>query len=168
VKSEVYDKVATYIKEATEHFLNTGVAYLKADWTDKSIPSLIQGPQMRSYLRMVAKEHKRPFVLARTSSWYAWEMLNGKYQRNHGKIAKRVELTVPKRTRFDVLVASLLLVAEKTELYGWDALQHMPLTMKENNTNWQFVFRGEGIAQFEHFLNKCHTNPVFKVALGTA
>ena len=76
-QSALYVRVSDTIREATEHFLVTGIAFVREPvmsdltWRDKyreynKQPGMTREGLVRRFLRMVAKEQKRPFVYAHT------------------------------------------------------------------------------------------------------
>lgn len=174
--SPTYSLVQECLRETMQTFLETGIVVINAAWDDKSRPSLINGSQLRSYMRMVAKEMNRPFIYARTTTRHPYIHVPaaprrivggtyGRYVRDKSTVILRQELVIPCHERFHPLIAPLLLVAERTRCRYTG--EDNKVSVFTNTTTHSFDFSGEyGETIFKNFFEQCRTDPVFRVILG--
>ncbi len=160
-QSALYVHVSDTIREATEHFLITGIAFVREPvmsgqtWRDKyseyrKQPGMTREVIVRRFLRMVAKEQKRPFVYAHTGGW---------------RDASELFLMIPKKAFLHPIISSLLIGSRETSPQS-ARMTDIPLSHYTDMTNWYFFFRGEtGRRLFDAWYEQCRTDPVFRKAL---
>ena len=160
-QSALYVRVSDTIREATEHFLVTGIAFVREPvmsdltWRDKyreysKQPGMTREGLVRRFLRMVAKEQKRPFVYAHTGGW---------------RDASELFLTIPKKAFLRPVIFSLLIGSRETNPRS-ARMADIPLSHYTDMTNCYFFFRGEtGRRLFDAWYEQCRTDPAFRKAL---
>lgn len=160
-QSALYVHVSDTIREATEHFLITGIAFVREPvmsnltWWDRhreycKQPGMIREGTVRRFLRMLAKEQKRPFVYAHTGGW---------------RDASELLLIIPKKAFLRPVIFSLLISSRETNRRS-ARLPNIPLSHYSDTTNWYFLFRGEtGRRLFDAWYEQCRTDPAFRKAL---
>lgn len=160
-QSALYVHVSDTIREATEHFLVTGIAFVREPvmsdltWQDKcreyhKQPGMTREGLVRRFLRMVAKEQKRPFVYAHTGGW---------------RDASKLSLTIPRRAFLHPIIFSLLIGSRETSPRS-ARMNNIPLSHYSDKSNWYFFFSGEaGRRLFDAWYEQCRTDPAFRKAL---
>lgn len=160
-QSALYVRVSDTIREATEHFLVTGIAFVREPvisgptWRDKYREyrkqlGMTRESIVRRFLRMLAKEQKRPFVYAHTGGWCD---------------ASELFLTILKKAFLRPVIFSLLIGSQEADLQT-ARTTNLPLSHYTDMTNWYFFFRGEtGRRLFDAWYEQCRTDPAFRKAL---
>lgn len=169
-QSATYAMVASYIANKTEEYLRTGIASFTPPY-EKGVSSEEQrrayrkqlsvcgNTFVRAYLRQVAKELRRPFIVAeQTYSCGA-----------NTTIANWITLSVPKRKKLEKAVSALLLSAKDIKhRYGYYLLKEAPGIYRYNyhRSLWQFIFNGDGCeGLFQSFVQTWQADPDIRAAL---
>jgi len=152
----VIEKVTAGWRELADHIAQTGVCYLERDYTyndGAAAMKILSSPSTRRLMRGVAKELKRPFVVAEVVKCFAYKRNNvtNKYERTaKGCAISHHRLTVPRQKRTQKMVSMLLLLSSPYSCFGDNnaAVVRFPLA-----TVWRFTFQGErGKELFENFM----------------
>lgn len=145
---KTHELVQRELKRITKEFLRTGLAYVCADHTDRSVPTILKTKSVNSYLRAVAKEAGMPLVVARRTDYYPWLppglRKNGK-ARDRSETRSYIELTVPVGPKYSELLRPLDLIASD---YSLDALCWYGPTLKSVR---YIHFQRAGVEAFEGF-----------------
>lgn len=165
---KTYTKVEGHIRTATENYISLGVAIVEDEWSKRlymakanATPwvdvrsarrreylSITSHTFVRAYLRAVAKELKRPFVVATDR-------------------CTSIVLTFPKRKRLEPCYASFLLAPHANDI-DRDSLAAAPIYYRSSRTILYVTFQGdEGRKMFNAFIERCRADPEYKKALGT-
>jgi hypothetical protein len=143
--------LAQRLRAATQGFFATGVGYADA-WLDFTLRRLAN-VNPSTYFRELATEHGRPAIHAIEQSLY------------YGGTTA-VELRLPRTQRLDIIVGQLVLLASEAK-YRYAIGRNAGILDKIETTRSRFFYfkGGEGKALFEHWLNQCRTDPVFRISL---
>lgn len=165
---KTYTKVEGHIRTTTENYISLGVAVVEDEWSKRFYTakanniswadalrahrreylSITSHTFVRSYLRVVAKELKRPFVVAT----------------NRGT---SIMLELPKRKRLEPCYAGFLLAPCANDM-GRDSLMAAPIYYRPRKTILYVFFQGDaGRVMFNTFLERCRTDPEYRKALRT-
>jgi hypothetical protein len=167
--SPTYRSVNDALREMTERFLETGVAWHKYPdirglelaerrkvW--RSQLALLGHSVTRSYLRQVAKDFKRPFVHAETRMWG---------EGDHSMWM--TELVIPNQKRLANITSVLTLAAKDVTGQGHYHLRsgtEGPVLRRERRSITHFAFHGEtGHQIFDNWIEMCRTEPLFRIAM---
>ncbi len=159
-----YTKAMSLINGAVESFIETGVAVIRgtdmsgidySDWKAKfkryrtENTSIATPMFVRSFVRKVAQDLKRPIVFAVVDGW----------------AGERVTVTIKKLKRNEVVAAPFLLALESDS--RWRKVDpKTPLWGHQDKTNWYFHFDGpNGRKAFEAWFEQCKTDPAFRKAM---
>ncbi len=154
-RAAVLDRTIEKLEASVREFMETGICVVRDRYyrsrEKDGLPSFTKGSQMRGFLRMVAKDLKRPFVLADVCQ-------------DEEKV-RWVTLSIPRIKRLHNLISALLLVS--SEHYGnrWRIPDNVPVARVDQGNAWVFHFQKEGIEIFDNFLNQCRTDPIFRICL---
>jgi len=141
-----------------EGIATTGVLHFKREYTSKETESsLLNSPSICRVMRSVARELKKPFVVAQETVYcpYEHDPLSNKYKRNRAEMHRYCSLKVPRQKRTEKMVAALLLVSTPVQ---FNERRDSPVTHVPPGSVWTFCFEGdEGVEHFEHFLAQART-----------
>jgi len=151
-----------------EQFVEGGVAVLPR-WNEREgeiVTRITTTHMVRSYLRVVARDLKRPFVCA--LSYRPWSRITvaGAYERTP---VHEWLVHIPHRVSLAPIVAPLIMLTEANSnhegRYG-HAIDPAKSSWWKRKTIDTFTIRGEmDIRFFEAWLEKCRTDPVYRKAL---
>jgi len=163
--SRTFNKVEGHIRKMTDDYLSLGVAVLNDSWGEacrnagsdydqarrdyrRDYLSITSSTFVRAYLREVAKECKRPFIVA--------------------EICERATtLTVPVQKRLEPLYAGFLLTTQSKEL-SHSELKDTPIYYRAGKTIITVTFQGkQGAEMFEKFIERCRIDEDYRKVLRT-
>lgn len=154
-------KEVNYVSQVLQHYLDTGVCVIERDYTSRE-RDLSPKPSLRAFVRAVAKDLKRPFLVAQTTTYFAWT--TGGRDKKSTPVQTPTALTIPKTIGLSSVYSGLLLASPEPSNDRW-AQNGLPLWRHDTKTTVTFFFQGEGLQAFHNFIEQCRTNPVFRIAL---
>lgn len=146
------------LEHETREFLNLGVAVVHEGWDFE----VAQATNMTAvnYFKQIQRDAAKPFVLMEEKSGRVKEYHNGAMY-----IASCWKLTAPKAPRLKNVIAPLLLVAET----NFPDDRQPPVVLEKHDRTWViWFFDAMGETLREGWLEKCKTDPIFRVCLDTA
>lgn len=149
----------------TRHLFETGVGLIEVDRTGVKNSGRISLHEHRRFIKALQRELGTPRIVAeriiftplvREANSHKWI--------KEDRTEVKVELALPKIKRLRVVVAPLLLVAEKLR-----PGRYPPVVIYDQGVSaWRFIFRGEdGLAIYDGFIDRCRTDPICRIAIGT-
>lgn len=159
--TRTFTKVEQYIRAMTDAYLELGVCVVEDGWSkayygnnqDRETAlteylAITSSTFVVSYMRVVAKELKRPFVVAELYHEY-------------------IELKIPRKKFLEPLFASFLLGPEVKE-YGRAQMASVPMYYRGTPTLVRVTFNGDdGKSIYDMFIERCRTDDDYKKALRT-
>ncbi len=166
--SKILNENLSVIEFTVQEFLDSGVCILIRNWdikppTKNTMGKLVSANRMVTLTRAVAKEYKRPFILLDIT----------KRTENDGRGRQpmwRAILAIPKIQKLDQVVAGLILLSENVDSavsdVQYDLHKYKQPRMQLRGTKRYFYFGEQHKPILDAWLERCKSDPVFKVCLG--